>query len=124
VALSLLNTYSFLVVSLVHFGHESGLGLAFRWRMHIASQIILYSSLIQRAVPVPDGLFYSLFLACVWVVWNERNLIIFQHLENSVHQLLDKVKLFSYRWLKTTNFTLASNIHCWWSSPLICLGID
>ncbi|KAK2403415.1 hypothetical protein QL285_052853 [Trifolium repens] len=63
-------------------------------------------------------------LACVWVVWNERNLRVFHNSENSVHQLLDKVKLFSYRWLKTTNITLASNTHCWWSTPLTCLGID
>jgi hypothetical protein len=41
-----------------------------------------------------------------------------------VHQLLDKVKLFSYRWMRTTDITLATNVHCWWSSPLLCLGID
>ncbi|KAK2360207.1 hypothetical protein QL285_085498 [Trifolium repens] len=64
------------------------------------------------------------WLACVWVVWNERNLRVFHNSENSVHQLLDKVKLFSYRWLRTTNITLASNTHCWWSTPLTCLGID
>ncbi|KAK2360972.1 hypothetical protein QL285_086187 [Trifolium repens] len=64
------------------------------------------------------------WLACVWVVWNERNIRVFQNSKNSVHQLLDKVKLFSYRWLRTTNMTLAPNIHCWWSAPLTCLGID
>ncbi|WJX74571.1 hypothetical protein P8452_58208 [Trifolium repens] len=38
--------------------------------------------------------------------------------------LLDKVKLFSYRWLLTTDVTLATNYHYWWSNPLLCLGID
>jgi hypothetical protein len=64
------------------------------------------------------------WLVCVWVVWNERNLRVFHNSENSVHPLLDKVKLFSYRWLRTTNITLVSNIHCWWSTPSTCLGID
>jgi hypothetical protein len=64
------------------------------------------------------------WLACVWVVWNERNHRVFRNSANTVHQLLDKVKLFSYRWLRATDVTLASSLHCWWSSPLLCLGID
>jgi hypothetical protein len=51
------------------------------------------------------------WLACVWVVWNERNLRVFSNSENIVHQLLDKVKLFSYRWLQTSDVTLATNFH-------------
>jgi hypothetical protein len=51
------------------------------------------------------------WLACVWVVWNERNLRVFGNSENSVHQLLNKVKLFSYRWLQTTDVTLVTNFH-------------
>jgi hypothetical protein len=64
------------------------------------------------------------WLACVWVVWNERNLRVFRNSENTMHQLLDKVKLFSYRWLRTTDVTLATNFHRWWSNSLLCLGID
>jgi hypothetical protein len=41
-----------------------------------------------------------------------------------VHQLLDKVKLFSFQWMRTTDVTLATNFHCRWSSTLLCLGID
>ncbi|KAK2362515.1 hypothetical protein QL285_087573 [Trifolium repens] len=65
-----------------------------------------------------------IWFACVWVVWNERNLRVFRNSANFVHQLLDKVKLFSYRWLCTTDVTLATNYHYWWSSPLLCLDID
>jgi hypothetical protein len=56
--------------------------------------------------------------------WNERNLRVFKNLANSVHQLLDKVKTFSYQWMRMTDATLATNFHCWWSNPLLCLGID
>jgi hypothetical protein len=64
------------------------------------------------------------WLACVWVVWNERNCRVFGNSENSVHRLLAKVKLLSYRWMRTTDVALASNFHCWWSNPFLCLGID
>jgi hypothetical protein len=37
--------------------------------------------------------------------------------------LLDKVKRYSYWWLKTTNINLVFNYHNWWSSPLTCLGM-
>jgi hypothetical protein len=64
------------------------------------------------------------WLACIWVIWNERNLRVFRNLANSIPQLLDKVKTFSYRWMRTTEVTLGLNFHCWWSNPLLCLGID
>ena len=65
-----------------------------------------------------------IWLACTWIVWNERNQRLFRNAENSVHHLLGKVKMFSFRWLRTTNATLGINLHCWWSNPLLCLGID
>jgi hypothetical protein len=65
-----------------------------------------------------------IWFACVWIVWNERNLRLFGTSTNTVHLLLDKVKMFSYRWLKATNVSLVTNYHCWWSNPLLCLGID
>ncbi|KAK2382749.1 hypothetical protein QL285_070265 [Trifolium repens] len=65
-----------------------------------------------------------IWLACTWVIWNERNQRLFRNTENSVHHLLGKVKMFSFRWLRTTNATLGINLHCWWSNPLLCLDID
>jgi hypothetical protein len=61
---------------------------------------------------------------CVWVIWNERNHRLFRDSTMSLPQMLDKVKLHSYLWLKTTNAILLSNYHSWWSSPFSCLGID
>ncbi|GAU46775.1 hypothetical protein TSUD_402860 [Trifolium subterraneum] len=64
-----------------------------------------------------------IWLACVWVIWTERNQRLFRNSKCSLPQLLDKVKQFSYLWLKTTNCNLVSNYHSWWSSPYTCLGI-
>ncbi|CAJ2667925.1 unnamed protein product [Trifolium pratense] len=58
-----------------------------------------------------------IWLACVWVVWTERNHRLFRGSTNSVHHMLDKIKTFSYRWLKATSSTLALNCHSWWKTP-------
>jgi hypothetical protein len=63
-----------------------------------------------------------IWLACVWVVWTERNHRLFRGSASTPTQMLDKIKLHSFRWLKATSVTLASNCHSWWSNPLLCLG--
>jgi hypothetical protein len=52
-----------------------------------------------------------IWLLCVWIVLTERNHRLFRNSELSVSQLLDKVKLHFYWWLKTTNISLVSNYH-------------
>ncbi|GAU31515.1 hypothetical protein TSUD_332900 [Trifolium subterraneum] len=64
-----------------------------------------------------------IWLVCVWVIWNERNQRLFRNSEQTLPRLLDKVKLYSYWWLKTTNMNLVSNYHSWWTSPFTCLGM-
>ncbi|GAU28865.1 hypothetical protein TSUD_293170 [Trifolium subterraneum] len=64
-----------------------------------------------------------IWLACVWVMWHERNQRLFRGSSNSLSQMLDKIKLLTYRWLKATNSNLALNYHSWWSSPLVSMGL-
>ncbi|GAU13014.1 hypothetical protein TSUD_173140 [Trifolium subterraneum] len=64
-----------------------------------------------------------IWLACVWVVWTERNHRLFRGSADSSFHMLDKIKTFSYRWLKATRSSLALNCHSWWSSPILCLGL-
>jgi hypothetical protein len=64
------------------------------------------------------------WLCCISVNWNERNCRIFKAKEITVHHMVVKVKLYSLWWLKAYNVTLGLNIHKWWSSPLVCMGID
>jgi hypothetical protein len=91
---------------------------------HIISVHFLQFSYSAGGLRARRSLMQLIWLACVWVLWNERNLRLFGTSANSVHQLLEKVKMFSYRWLKATNVSLVTNYHCWWSNPLLCLGID
>ncbi|AES67177.1 hypothetical protein MTR_2g087750 [Medicago truncatula] len=64
-----------------------------------------------------------IWLLTTWVIWNERNHRIFQHKENSIDQLLDKVKYYSLWWLKAHKVVFTFGDHLWWSSPMSCLGI-
>jgi hypothetical protein len=54
-----------------------------------------------------------IWLVCAWVVWTERNHGLFRGSSSTLHLLMDKIKLLSFRWLKATSVTLASNCHSW-----------
>jgi len=64
-----------------------------------------------------------IWLLCIWVVWNERNNKILKNTENFMHQLLDKVKLYSFWWMEAKNANFVLGYHSWWSSPFTCLSI-
>ncbi|GAU37415.1 hypothetical protein TSUD_361200 [Trifolium subterraneum] len=62
-----------------------------------------------------------IWLVSVWVVWTERNHRLFRGSANSLSHMLDKIKTFSYRWLRVNSSTIALNCHRWSSSPRPCL---
>ncbi|RHN54306.1 hypothetical protein MtrunA17_Chr5g0405261 [Medicago truncatula] len=43
--------------------------------------------------------------------------------EISRKQVVDKIKLLTYRWLKEKHVCLPLNYHGWWLSPFSILGI-
>jgi hypothetical protein len=65
-----------------------------------------------------------IWLVCVWVVWNEINHRLFRNSGKSLHQMLDKVKIYLLWWLKAKNINLVVNLHSRWSSLLFCLSIN
>jgi hypothetical protein len=65
-----------------------------------------------------------IWLLCVWLVWNERNRRLFRNSEQSLPQMLNKVKRYSLSVVEATNTTLISNYYRWWSYSLTCLSID
>jgi len=46
---------------------------------------------------------HLIWLCCIWVIWNERNQRLFAKKANTMVQLLEKVKMYSLRWLKAKN---------------------
>jgi hypothetical protein len=71
------------------------------------------------------ALIFTAYLALMCFGHLERTKsTVIRNSELSLTQLLEKVKLYSYWWLKTTNITLVSSCLRWWSSLFTCLGID
>jgi hypothetical protein len=64
-----------------------------------------------------------IWLATTWELWKERNNRIFNNLESSISQVVDKIKSVTFRWLKVKLTTLPFNYHGWWLSPFTVLGI-
>jgi len=55
--------------------------------------------------------FNSICLSCAWVIWNERNVRVFRQNGSSIQQLLDKIKIQSFWWLKAKRHNLAFTYH-------------
>ena len=56
--------------------------------------------------------FQLIWLACIWVICCERNARIFRNKKESLQQLLNKIKLQSYWWLKANRIILLLPIAC------------
>jgi len=58
-----------------------------------------------------------LWLLCVWILWNERNNRLFNNVQMTMTELLEKVKLYSLWWLKANNAIFVFGTQRWWSDP-------
>jgi len=67
--------------------------------------------------------FWIIWLACVWVIWKERNNQVFNQMTLDSHAISDKVKLLSFSWLKANMSSFAFAYHDWWYHPLSCMGV-
>jgi len=65
-----------------------------------------------------------IWLLCVWLVWNKCNNRIFNNIQTTTEQLVEKLKFHSLWWLKANNATFMYGSQRWWSDTLLCLGID
>jgi len=61
----------------------------------------------------------------VWIIWKERNNMIFNQKNGDLDQLADNIKLMSFSWLKAKILSLALSYNDWWRHrhPLICIGV-
>ncbi|AES97865.1 hypothetical protein MTR_5g061110 [Medicago truncatula] len=66
-----------------------------------------------------QGIWYS----CVWVIWKNQNKCFFQNEPSDIHGLLDKVKRYSFLWMKAKCKSCSNSWVDWWTHPLLCMGI-
>ena len=64
-----------------------------------------------------------IWLCSVWVIWNERNHMLFSNNVKQIMEILQKVKITSLPWLKSKVVCFPFGYHMWWLQPLVCLGI-
>jgi hypothetical protein len=65
----------------------------------------------------------SVWYSCVWVIWKNRNNCIFQNEPSDTHGLLDKVKCYSFLWLKAKYTSFSYSWYDWWTHPFLCMGV-
>jgi hypothetical protein len=64
-----------------------------------------------------------IWYATVWEIWKERNNIIFNSIGSLIMQVVDRIKLLTFKWLKVKFPSLPFNYYGWWLSPFTLLGI-
>jgi hypothetical protein len=57
----------------------------------------------------------------IWVIWNARNGIIFNNENTNWEDLVEKVKVLTWRWLLSRGSTLACMFYEWCWCPKDCL---
>jgi len=103
-------------------GISNWLGFTTVHQKHVADHSLQFENLggFSKDIQIT---FQLIWLICVWMIWCERNAQFFHNQEESLRQLLHKIKLQSYWWLKTNRINIPFTYHLWWLNPLACLGI-
>jgi hypothetical protein len=67
--------------------------------------------------------FHIIWLAVVFVIWNERNNLIFRQKQEQLQLLRENVKLYSYWWLKLKHVLFDFDYQLWRLNPAVCLSL-
>ena len=115
---------SFSSLSLVWSDLETGPKLALcllRGLFYIVDHFYQFGT-ISGGAKSRRSLMHLFRVACVWVIWKERNDMIFSGKENYPLQLLEKVKLLSFWWFKAHTVFFHYSFHNWCQNPFTCVG--
>ena len=65
---------------------------------------------------------FMIWFATSWVIWKERNNIIFRGEEKTTLKLLENIKLLFFWWHKANCVAFSYQFHDWCQNLLLCLG--
>ena len=65
--------------------------------------------------------FKMIWLADVYVIWKERNMCIFQHEEETIHSIIEQVKIIVFWWFKSKIVSFDFHYNVWRQNPLMYL---
>ena len=66
----------------------------------------------------------TIWFASVWDIWKERNNRVFQNMACDSSIIVEKVKLNSFLWLKSSQVLFSYSYHEWWKHLLPCMGVQ
>jgi len=72
---------------------------------------------------VRRSILQAIWIATVWEIWKERNKRLFNDKVCSIIQVVEKIKILAYSWLKVKFVALPLNYHGRWLSLFAILGI-
>ncbi|XP_024640724.1 uncharacterized protein [Medicago truncatula] len=64
-----------------------------------------------------------IWFATLWEIWKERNNRFFNSKDSPIIEVVDRIKLLTFKWLKVQYANLPFNYHGWWLSSFSILGI-
>jgi hypothetical protein len=64
------------------------------------------------------------YLVMLYLSYGVSGIIVFKAKESTTHQMFNKAKLHSLRWLKLYNVNIDVNSDMWWLSHFVCLDIN
>jgi len=86
--------------------------------------ILINSNTLEVVTKSRQSILQVIWLATVWEIWKDRNNKKFKATDSSILQVVDRIKLLTFKWLKVKFTTLPFNYHGWWLSPFTLLGIS
>lgn len=107
--------------SLWHLVHH-WLGFDLAHPVLLLNHFIQFGNLVGTS-KAKTSIMFLIWRACTWIIWKERNSLIFNNKECSTIKFLYNVQLISFCWLNTIFTNLVFDYHRWWLSPLQCMGI-
>ena len=111
-----LNSYLFLAVFFCELSYlvPDWIGVSGADPSEVAAHFHQFTYLVGGSIN-KRSFMQLLWLLCVWIMCTEHNNRLFSNEVNSMYQLLEKVKINSYWWMKAANAVYVLEIHNWFT---------
>jgi hypothetical protein len=97
------------------------LGISLVMPLHLRHHLLQFSKMAGWSRS--SHLFFTtIWFASIWVLWKERNYRVFQHTASNSVALIEKVKLYTFLWLKSKHASFCYSFTDWWKHPTLCMG--
>ena len=98
------------------------LGISFVHAGELRHHFIQFSKM--AGIPLYSHLFFRIiWFVTVWTIWKERNNRVFQNTVSNPLNIIEKIKLNSFLWLKSKQVDFVYSYHDWWKHPIPSMSV-